>query len=277
MGMSNIFVNAMKTTQQWMPGRLTRKRPEIANTSKLQRAVDVVTVGKMMKAIQPVPLQSLLLGQCTDGKPFLMGLSDPELGAVLVSSDPGCGKTHQLQVMADSAIRAHTPRALQISILTSKPDEWAGLQNDPQKCKYLQCVYPWYHGQAERIIQALTELAEARRQGQRQGAWVLFVLDDLTYVENLSYEAQVNLHWLLAYGSQSGVWVIGPINAGYADSFRYWIETFRTRITGRVQSEENAEILAMRPESHVENLSPGNFRIWTGMVWVTHRLLPLGD
>jgi len=275
MGMSNIFVNAMKTTQQWMPGQLTRKRQEIASNST-RRAVDVVTVGKMMKTIQPVPSHSILLGQCTDGKPFLMGLSDPELGAVLVSGDPGCGKTHQLQVMADSAIRAHTPRALQISILTSKPDEWAGLQNDPHKRKYLQDVCPWYNGQAEKIIQVLTELAEARRQGQRQGAWVLFVLDD-TYIENLSYEAQVNLHWLLAYGSQTGVWVIGTINAGYADSFRYWIETFRTRITGRVQSNENAEILTMRPESHVENLSPGTFRIWTGMDWVTHRLLPLGD
>lgn len=272
----NLSVNAKKSTQQWVPELLPRKHRNPSALVKLKLTGEVITVGKLMASHQPIPTHSILLGQCNDGLPFLIELGDPELGAILVGCDEGGGKTHQLQVMVDSAMRVNDPRELQISILTLNPNEWDYLQCDVRLNKYLRGVHAWYDGRAEVIIQELTELAEARREGKRRGTTVILILDDLNFVENLSYEAQVNLHWLLAYGSQSDVWIVGAIKARHASSFQYWIEPFRTRIIGRVQSKENAQILSMRSDSQVQGLEPASFKVWTGSDWLNYRLLPLG-
>lgn len=277
MGTSNIFVNAMKTYQQLMPDLQSRRLRKSPVLSQTQAFANANTVGKLLSPLYPLPEQSLLLGQCTDGLPFLLGLVDPEMGAVLIGCEGGCGKTHQLQVMVDSALRTNAPHSLQISILTTNPQEWAYLREDKVHNKYLRGINAWYDDRAEEMIQELTKLAEARRHGQRAGAQVLFILDDCNFVEELSYEAQVNLHWLLAYGSQSGIWLVGSLNAGHASGFKYWIECFRTRIMGRVGSQEAAEILAMRDDSQVYGLLPGEFKVHTGTDWLTYRLPLLGD
>ena len=277
MGTSNIFVNAMKTYQQLMPDLRSRRQRKSPVSSRTQVSANANTVGKLLSPLQSLPEQSLLLGQCADGLPFLLGLGDPEMGAVLIGCEEGCGKTHQLQVMVDSAIRTNAPHSLQISILTTNPQEWAYLREDQGHKKFLRGINALYDGRAAEIIQELTELAEARRQGQRLGAQVLFIMDDLNFVEELSYEAQVNLHWLLAYGSQSDIWLVGSLNADHASGYKYWIERFRTRIVGSVGSQEAAEILAMREDSQVYGLLPGEFKVHTGTDWLTYRLPLLGD
>jgi len=277
MGTSNLFVNAMKTYQQLLPELRSRNRSKEAVVRSSIKTSRPVAVGSLLDAICPVPARSLLLGKCTDGLPFLMELGDPEMGAILIGCENGCGKTHQLQVMVDSAIRTNSPRKVQIAILTLNPDEWMGISNDPQQKKFLHGLYAWYDDRAERLIEELTELAETRRRGQPQGTDVLFILDDLNAVEDLSYEAQVNLRWLLEYGSQSGVWVVGSISASRAAGFGYWIETFRTRIIGRVPSTEQADLLASQPGALAADLELAEFRVWTGEGWLTYALPPLGD
>lgn len=276
MSTSNLFMNAVKSTQQLIPDVFSRRTraPHIPVKQKL--STGPITVGKIISALQPLPAHSMLLGQCPDGLPFLMRLEDPAMGSILVSSDPGGGKTHQLQVMVHSALKANEPHELQVSILTHHPNEWDDLRNDVQKKKYLYKLQAWYQDGAEALIKDLTHLAESRREGGWQGAAVLFILDDFNFVEELSYEAQVNLHWLLAYGAQSGVWVVAAIKAGYATSYRYWLEAFRTRIIGRVLSKENAEILSARPDSWANGLNAGVFRIRSGEDWLTYRLPLLG-
>mgnify|MGYP006293272587 CR=1 FL=1 len=277
MGTSNIFVNAMKTYQQLMPDLQLRKGRKSAVTPQTKAFANANTVGKLLSPLQPMPEKSLLLGQCTDGLPFLLGLVDPEMGAVLIGCEEGCGKTHQMQVMVDSALRTNAPHSLQISVLTYNPQEWAYLREDKDTKKYLRGIHAWYDNRAEETIQELTELAEARRHGQRSGAQVLFILDDFNFVEELSYEAQVNLHWLLAYGAQSDIWLVGSLNAQHASGFIYWIERFRTRVVGRVGSQAAAEILSLREDSQVYGLLPGEFKVHTGTDWLTYRLPLLGD
>lgn len=276
MSTSNLFVNAVKSTQQIIPDVFSRRKRTTQTLDKPKRSTGPVTVGKIISELQPLPAHSMLLGQCLDGLPFLMRLEDPAMGAILISCEPGAGKTHQLQVMVHSAIQANAPHELQVSILTHRPNEWNDLAKDVRKNKYLFKLQAWYQDGAEALIKDLTHLAESRREAEDQGAAVLFVLDDFNFVEELSYEAQVNLHWLLAYGAQSGVWVVAAIKSGYAISFRYWLETFRTRIIGRVLSKENAEILSARPDSWANGLNSGVFRIRSGEDWLTYRLPLLG-
>jgi hypothetical protein len=199
------------------------------------------------------------------------------MGSILVSCDKGCGKTHQLQVMVDSAVRLNPPSSLQFGVLTLKPGEWQSWQSEPQRMKHLQGIYAWYDPWAESFIQTLVDLAEARRDGRRLGADVLIILDDLNFIEELSYEAQVNLYWLLEYGAQSGVWPIAAVNAHQAANFQYWVDTFRTRVIGRVTSEAHTKILALRSNPAVTDLEPGMFSVWAGADWFTYRLPLLGD
>jgi hypothetical protein len=228
-------------------------------------------VATLLDAIQPVPSRSILLGRCTDGLPFLMELGDPTLGAILIGCEAGHGKTHQLQVIAESAMRIQSPRHLQIAVLSLNPDEWSS-SREGAAGKYLRGLAAWYDPQAEELIAELVALAEARREGERLGADVLLMLDDLNAAEDLSWEAQVNLRWLLEYGAQSGVWPVATLNAALASELRYWVDTFRTRILGRVNDPELAAVLANREDADAAGLLPATFKIWTGTTWLKYTL-----
>ena len=267
-------LNAEQSLDSLTRSRVTPRRLKSRLTEPRKKPS---TVGGLLKSIQACAFPAVLLGECADGLPFLVELGDPEMGATLVSCEKGTGKTHQLQVMAESATRLNAPSDVQIGVLTFKPDEWHSWERSAQHRKYLQGIYAWYDPWAEGLIQNLVDLAEARRGGDRTGADVLFIVDDLNFIEELSYEAQVNLHWLLEYGSQSHIWVAGAINAHLAADFSYWVDPFRTRIIGRVNSTENAGILGLVPNVWAGAVEPGTFRVRAGTEWRTYRLPLLGD
>ena len=274
---SNAIVNTNRSIYRRLPQLLKRTRRDVFITPREKSPADIVTVGKLLSSLNPVPNHSILLGECKDGLPFLMQLADSDLGGILIGGDTGCGKTHQLQVMADSAMRLNSPHDLQISILTHKPDEWRSFWGKRRQEKYLYQLKAWYDPSAEELIDGFLHLAEARREGKQEGASILFIVDDFNFVEDLSYAAQVNLHWLLAYGAQSGIWIAAGIKAIYAPKFRYWIDSYRTRIIGDTKNSEAVEILSAsencKPESHKQ----GFFKIWTGSHWLRYRLPLLGD
>ncbi len=238
---------------------------------------EITTVGSLLRGCGPMPSGSILLGQCADGLPFLLELANPEMGAILVCCEEGFGKTHQLQVMVESAIRTYSPSKMQVTVLTLNPNEWTNLQREGNRLAHLQGVYAWHDDPVDDTIQALTDLADTRRQRTQRGPDILFILDDFNFVEELSFEAQVNLRWFLEYGAQSGVWLIGAINARYATAFRYWIDPFRTRVVGRVLCPDTTKTLTMGLCPQVAGLEPGSFQVYSGKEWVNYRLLPLGD
>lgn len=274
---SNIVVSRPRSSYQGLPGLLSRMRRDVFVPSKAKQSAHTVTVGKLLSDINPVPMHSLLLGQCKDGLPFLMQLNEPAIGAILIGGDTGCGKTHQLQVLVDSAMRLNAPHDLQVSILTHKTNEWRSFWGRTQQEKFLYQIKAWYDPSAEAFIEEMVHLAEARREGLSEGASILLILDDFSFVEELSYEAQVNLHWLLAYGAQSGIWIAAAIKSIYAEKFRYWIDSFRTRIIGSISSKSDEDILSAGKDSLVVGIEPGFFQVWTGADWLLYRLPLLGD
>ncbi len=272
MGTSNLFVNTFKPYPPLSMG--LKIRHDRLRSKKLMSRPD--TVGSVLSETRPVPARSVLLGRCSDRLPFFLSLTDPELGAILVSGDEGCGKTHQLQVMVDSAISTNAPHQLQIAVLTHHPEDWDRICLQSRQEMFFQDCYAWYDKRAEGLINSLTDLAEARCNGQQTGPDILFVLDDLNYVEDLSLETQVNLRWLLSYGAQSNIWVVAALKASYALELGYWLETFRTRILGRTRNLEQAETLSLQPGAFLKELSHNVFRAWTGSQWLTYRLPLLG-
>lgn len=253
-----------------------RSKPQRKSLAR-KRALEPLTVGKILSTVRPFPVNTVLLGRCQDRLPLLMSLSDPEMGAILVGGDAGCGKTHHLQVMVDSALRTHSPKNLQVAILTHKPDEWAFLERNPWQKKYLQVLHAWYDRKVDQTVEEFVNLAEDRKMGQRSGPAVMLILDDFNFIEGLSLESQVGLRWLLAYGPQFNIWPIAAIKSGYSQQYRYWMEAFRSRIIGRVSNRENLAHLTLVPGSHMKTLDASEFRVWGGGDWFTYRIPLLGD
>jgi len=253
-----------------------RQKKNIKTHSKLTHQ-ETVTVGSLLQSCEPTPANFILLGKCRDGLPLLLELGNPQMGAVLISGDAGCGKTHHLQVIAQSAVRLAHARNMQIAVLSANPGEWTGVLGDEEMKRCLHGFYAWYDPQAIQLIAELTDLAEARRQGECQGSAILFVLDDLNFAESMGCEAQFNLRWLISYGSQSNIWLVAGIHAGYANTESYWLEPFRTRVLGRTKNQEDAALLATGCNPGSEVLEPGTFSVQTGESWVTYQLPLLGE
>lgn len=277
MGAVNMIVNDVKVNRKPFSPIKSRNRVRQPGVDKPRVPLKATTVGRLLISIRQINSPALLLGECADGLPFIIELGDPFMGAALIGCERSMGKTHHLQVLAESAVKLNPPSALQIGVITFKPGEWQFWERKPGNKKYLQGIFAWYDPWAEGLIKNLAELAETRYDGAKTDAQVVLILDDLGFVEELSYEAQVNLRWLLEYGAQAGVFVVASINAGQADRFRFWVEPFRTRIVGRITDEFAAEKLTLRKNSAVDALEPGMFRVWTGSDWRTYRLPLLGD
>ncbi len=277
MGAINMIVNDVKVNRKPFSPIKSRNRVRQPGVDKPRVPLKATTVGRLLISIRQINSPALLLGECADGLPFIIELGDPFMGAALIGCERSMGKTHHLQVLAESAVKLNPPSALQIGVITFKPGEWQFWERKPGNKKYLQGIFAWYDPWAEVLIKNLAELAETRYDGAKTDAQVVLILDDLGFVEELSYEAQVNLRWLLEYGAQAGVFVVASINAGQADRFRFWVEPFRTRIVGRITDEFAAETLTLRKNSAVDALEPGMFRVWTGSDWRTYRLPLLGD
>lgn len=276
MALPQIISSTFRPQLKITPGLRNGMKAYGRRSQAQMQQTKLMTVNALMESLEPVPQNAVLLGCCADGLPFLMSLGDPELGAILIGCEQGFGKTHHLQVLVDSAIQSHSPRNLQIAILTLNPAEWTRFDDKALSGKYLLGMAAWYDPQAERLIASLTELAESRRDGQQRGPDVLLALDDLPALQDLSWEAQVNLRWLLEYGSQSGIWVVATVNAGEVGSLRYWIDTFRTRIVGQVRDDDTARALSQQTDTSLADLAPGQFTAWTGSNWVRYRLPLLG-
>ncbi len=236
-----------------------------------------LTVGGLLKSINSTQTPAVLLGECTDKRPFLIELGEPEMSAILISGEKGSGKTHHLQVLADSALRLNSPNQLQIGVLTFKPFEWKSITNQDSFRKYSQGVFAWYDSWAEICIQRLYDLAHARREGNQSSASILLLLDNLNFIEEMSFEAQFNLRWLLEYGSQSGVWIAAAIKSELIGNHRFWTECFRTRIIGKSSSEAYSHSTIDQIGPRTSGLEPSTFRIKMRNRWMTYRLPLLGN
>lgn len=273
---TNLITHPAIPHPLWVPEFYASKKRSVRSRQRTVSLEGVTTVGTLIDQQSVLPSNAILLGQCDDGLPFLLEMHHPETGAILLACDAGSGKTHQLQVIVESALKTSTARDLQLVILTFNPAEWDGIQKREQFKRVSLGTYAWVDTEAEKLIAELMTLAEARRDGNRQGPNVLLLLDDLNFIEGISFEAQFNLRWLMEYGSQYNIWLVGTINAALVHQFNYWVEIFRTRIVGRIREKDYADLITLRTGSSATSLEPGHFRFWTGKDWLTYGLPLLG-
>ena len=209
----------------------------------------------------PMPQEALFLGVASDGLPVLLNLYDPVPGPVLITADPGAGKTGLLQTVALAAAKMHQPDDLQFGVLTNHPDEWNGMEDIPNNVG----IFPLYHQSAEDFILSLASWAHGNKTSQQS---VLLFLDDLEAASNLDFDARQNLRWLLLRGPARRVWPIITLNPNRMENILPWLDAFRTRVFGTMQNQKQiSQLEAVSAE--LESLNSGShFTLQEGDHWL---------
>jgi hypothetical protein len=269
----NLMTLALDTSNRLLPELRQKNMQKNAFDKSYPTMLDTPSITQVLDRNQPVPFQTTLIGDCQDGLPFLMDLNQPENGPVLVTGDPETGKTRQLQVMVETALRLYTPRQVQVAVITRWPGDWEDILLGSSRRKFCHAITNLFDRKFMELVMDLTGLAEDRRNGRRRGAQVLLVIDELTGINDLDYEVQVNLRWLLEYGPQSGIWPLVSLEASKTQDMLYWVDVFRTRLLGHMDSITLANDLAIYPGNRCTQLIPSlEFIAWMGSDWITYHL-----
>ena len=215
-----------------------------------------------LSELGPLPREAMLLGLASDGLPVLLNLHDPHPGPLLIVADPGAGKTALLQLIARAVIDMHEPKDVQFGVITNHPDEWGHLDG------FEQCVgvFPTYHDSAVDFLSSLSGWAHANKGSQQS---ILLLIDDLESMNDLDFDAQQTLRWLLLRGPSRRVWPIITLNAERGTQVAAWLEAFRTRIFGQVKDERVAASMAKLPGASFRHLQAGiQFALREGADWL---------
>ncbi|GAB4505606.1 MAG: hypothetical protein Fur0043_26030 [Anaerolineales bacterium] len=214
---------------------LAELRPEIAAQRALLMphvrhipAPATPALEQVLAEIGALPREALFLGVAADGLPVLLNLHDATPGPLLLVADRGAGKTAFLQTIAHAAAILHPPEETQFGVLTARPEEWQGFAELPQCAG----IFPVYHNTGMDFLYSLGGWAHANKSARQS---VLLLLDDLTIMEHVDFDARQTLRWLLLRGPARRVWPIVTVNAEEGQQVRAWLDAFRTRLYGQIR------------------------------------------
>ena len=236
-------------------------KPEIELTPQLQPVPALPSLSEVLAEYGPMPNEALFLGVASDGLPVLLNLHDPIPGPLLIVGDPGSGKTALLQTIAHAVEKMHQPDELQFGVLTGHPDEWSGLKDIPNNVG----IFPHYEKSSEDFILSLASWAHGNKTSSQS---VLLLLDDLEAITKLDLDAIQNLRWLLLRGPARRVWPIITLSTQYVKEMTPWLESFRTRILGKVQNGQSIQRLDAESADLDSLMTASEFAMREGNDWL---------
>lgn len=186
---------------------------------------------RIFKEYRPFPEKTVILGLCEDHLPLVLDLKNPRAGSILISGEPGSGKTNLIGTIARSASLIESPDSISYCVISTKPDELADLYNAP----HCQALVAPYDRAAGEIILALSAIAEQRRSGRERGPALLLLIDDIypLLTHYFDFNTFVHLKWLVQNGPRSQVWPVISIQTNNVwDLSRDFINIFPFRIVG---------------------------------------------
>ncbi len=213
--------------------RTTQGVPSIQRAQTSSVAYRVPGVADILRSFPYLPAQTSLLGLGEDGYPVIFDLLDDSPGSLLICGDSGCGKTHLLQTMLESAMMLSSPHQLRAVVLSTKPEDWQGLQATYDR-RYFEAVESSYSDEAVRKLDQLMIRAEQRRYGRELGAVILLLIDDLAQVLKMNQETRSGLAWLLREGAATRVWTVATLDSQHVLQQPDWMHAFQTHLVGRI-------------------------------------------
>lgn len=205
------------------------------------------TLSSVLAGIGPLPREALFLGIASDGLPVLLNLHDPTPGPLFVVGDEGAGKTGLLQSLVNSLIQTHKAEDLQYGIITDYADEWINVENT----RHRMGMFSASQKGAQDFMMNLSAWAH---ENKRSSQSILLLIDDLEAVAKLDFAALQNFRWLLARGPSRRVWPVITMNAEKYGQVLSWIPIFRTRLFGKIRSQQVASALGGDETSALDTL-----------------------
>jgi hypothetical protein len=209
----------------------------------------VPSLEEMLKQIGRLPGDCLFFGYAEDGLPVLLNLRNSAPGPILISADPGAGKTNLLKVITQYATLKYDPHELQLGVVTDHPEEWQGQLDFPH------CVglFPMREECTVQFIQALEAWADLRK---RMEGSVLLIIDGLDDFAHLHSGLIDEMNKILLHGSARKIWTIATSNPRQQKDAYTWLKYFHTRIFGYAKSAALANNPDL-PETTIQSLSRG--------------------
>lgn len=213
-----------------------------------------------------LPPNSLLLGVCSDGLPLRVDLDNPVAGSILISGDPGSGKTQLLKSILSSIFSFEPITELTISIITHDPQDFDEISQTP----YCQDISNLVHRNARQIIRALMSESDQRRNDPDGPIRILLVDDLARLLQSVDDETFGFLYRLIKHGPRYHIWTIASLSTRYAEYLNQrLLDAFRTHIIGHIDDLRIAEILGRDSGMLAQRLvSPNNFIASLGLDWV---------
>ena len=222
------------------------------------------SLSAVLSEFSPLPRASLFLGIANDGLPILLNLLDPLPGPILIVGDKGSGKTNFLQSIADSVDRVQSLQEVRYFVLSDNLSEWKNAIDSRNGEKIVSAREP----ECASCLHSMVASAHLNKGAQQT---YLLLIDHLQSILETP-EAQQDLRWLFLRGPARGVWPIVTINSSVAisDLFRPWLDAFRTRLFGYIQSDHEAQSLTGLSQVSFSHLMAGHqFAMREGNDWLS--------
>jgi hypothetical protein len=225
---------------------LTELKTETSDSSS-KSVPAAPTLHDVLSEIGSLPREALFLGVASDNLPVLLNLHDPHPGPILIAGDAGSGKTVFLQTVAQSVIQSHNPNDVQFGVITGNPDEWESIEGTPHRVG----IFPVGNKSTQDFVQSLASWAHSNKNTHQ---YVLLLVDNLESVASLSPDTVQNFRWLLLRGPARRVWPIVTLNAPRYGQVISWLQSFRTRVFGRMDNGQVAEALGADKDAGLPQL-----------------------
>jgi hypothetical protein len=216
-----------------------------------------------LSEFSPLPRASLFLGLANDGLPILLNLLDPLPGPLIIVGDHESGKTNFLRSIASSVYQARSSQDIRYFVLSDNLPEWKHVKGSRNGESVLSTHDPSIAG----FFNDMVGWAHSNKGSQQTRVLLIDSLDSL-----LTHETQQDLRWLFLRGPARGVWPIVTIDASSAvsDSFRPWLDAFRTRLFGYIHDDHAAQCLTGLSQVSFSHLMAGHqFAMREGNDWLS--------
>ena len=210
---------------------------------------------------------SAVLGVCDDGLPFLLDLTNPAPGAILIGGSAGSGKTRLLGAILASVASLSTPAQVVYHLIGDRITEFYPIDQEV----HCQSVIGSQGIAVDALIEKLCMIAEARRRERPRDPAIILAIDDLAgLVDSLDDQAFARLYWLINHGPRAFIWTIAALSAEKAEHIHpRLLSVFRTRLIGHVKDRKQGRLISGDDNLDTQKLEEGyQFCVPYGEEWL---------
>jgi Cdc6-like AAA superfamily ATPase len=221
----------------------------------------------VLQAHGPWAQNSCVVGICDDGLPFVLDLTDPRAGGLLILGDPGSGKTRLLNNLLASTAALNGPGEVLFHIFAQEPQEFEQI-SQADNC---QNIFSLDDPAIVHLLEKLALFIHQRQRGSDRGPTLIVAIDNLaSFLQFLPEDAMQDLYTLITQGSSSRVWVIASLPSTQAEELdEQWLSAFSTLIFGAIHDQDLAKELTGDEASETYDLYPGyQFSVPFGEAWL---------